>query len=129
MKCLASIIVIAFMGMSLFGFLGMLSSDHSPSCITSRAQSALCPEDGDLLSLIAFHANGYKAFSSIPFIALSILGLACLIILGFASSLQNLMRNLNYAISLTVVVAHFLALAGLRRWFARFQLSPSFIRI
>lgn len=131
MKTLSTVILIGFVSLSLFGFIGMLDAaemSHAPSqCIASLAQNGACPPPKDTVDSAIFHTNAMKAFTTT--VLSSVFALAALTCL-FYISLSLLFPRIRDGVStLTEIVrslsAHICALTSLRLALVRFEHSPT----
>src|SRR3989344_3984894 len=131
MKVFAPIVLIGFISMSLFGFIGMLDAaemTHTPSrCIASLAQNGACPPPKDTLDSAIFHTNAMKAFTTTVLSA--VFALVALVAL-FCISLTLLwprIRAGRTTLCETVrsLTAHAGALFSLRLALVRFEHSPT----
>ena len=131
MKFLVHIVFIGFVSLSLFGFLGMLTSSemaHAPTtCLASLAQNGVCPPEGNTLASALFHTSAFKVFSTTLLSTMAMLMALAFICVGFALSLRvkalaggnALVRRIDGAI------ARYLALRKLRLALVRFEHSPT----
>ncbi|OGZ09197.1 MAG: hypothetical protein A3D65_03475 [Candidatus Lloydbacteria bacterium RIFCSPHIGHO2_02_FULL_50_13] len=69
MKLLAVFLVISFVGVAVFGFLGMVHADTNDhrGCIAAEMQRTNCPEGGNALDSVTFHLGALKDFSNAIF--------------------------------------------------------------
>lgn len=69
MKRLTIFICLSFIGLAVFGFIGMNhGSGHGYNgCIAVMAKGVSCPEETNSLSFLNFHVNAFKSFSTAVF--------------------------------------------------------------
>ena len=133
MKSISGIILLGFISLSLFGFLGMLGSSnmaHGPkTCIASLAQNGDCPpEQGMALAL--FHINALKVFSTIVLSGLAFFFVFAFLSLTFVSALRLVPRTKRAVLTISDIIrslfSEFLALLRLRYALALHELSPTY---
>lgn len=125
------LILVGFLSLSIFGFLGMLTSSemsHAPiTCLASLAQNGACPPEGNTLASALFHTNAFKVFSTtLLSLTFALMSLA-LLFAGFVQRLlqkallgtRALTRNIDEPIS------RYLALQKLRLALVRLEHSPT----
>lgn len=70
----AIILLMSFIGVAVFGFVGMaMDPDHlNQTCLAANVQGALpCPESG-ALAFLNFHLNAFRSFSLAVLVALAV---------------------------------------------------------
>ncbi|MBM2818010.1 MAG: hypothetical protein HW401_600 [Parcubacteria group bacterium] len=95
MKYLATILLIGFVGVALFGFVWMphQMSDHVGSdCIASLVVGkSLCPDGNNSFSYAFYHFQAYEFFSNAVIVSVA----AVLAIIAFAFILTSVLKNFD----------------------------------
>lgn len=87
-RTIATILTISFIGIAIFGFLGIeFMNGHHASCIVSTASGSMCPDSESPLGFINFHFNALKNFSTAVSPSFILLALSLVLILSFAFGL------------------------------------------
>lgn len=133
MKTLSLVILLGFIALSLFGFLGMLESSemaHAPNtCLASLAQNGACPPPGHTVASALFHTNAFKVFSTaLLSLAVVLLSLALL----FTGFMQSLLKSVSlgthsFARRIEESISQYLALQKLRLALVRLEHSPTYL--
>jgi len=133
MKLVTSLILIAFVSLSLLGFVAMLGPEmhHTASaCLGSLAQNGACPPLEHTLASAIFHTNALKVFSTTLLSSAFILA-SLLLFFGFLTSRaqQGLFLHVFAlcAISREFVRIRCASFFRLREALSRLELSPSFV--
>jgi hypothetical protein len=132
MKFLVYLLLIGFISLSVFGFVGMLQSyddmAHAPStCLASLAQNGACPPPENTIASALFHTNAFKVFSTTLLSA--VFALAALAFLYGVSvvSLQAMLSKNEWTLfgKVEQIISRYLALKKLRLALVRFEHSPT----
>lgn len=125
------LILVGFLSLSLFGFLGMIASSemtHAPTtCLASLAQNGACPPEGNTVASALFHTNAFKVFSTtLLSVTLALISLAFLFA-GFAGRLLQKLQLGACAFTRNIdeLLSQYLALRKLKLALARFEHSPT----
>lgn len=133
MKVLSSILLVTFMSLSMFGFLGMLgfgANHNMEACIASLAQNGACPPPEHTLASALFHTDAFKVFSTTMPSSMSLLAALVLLVLSYFILRTPLWLRTRIITAVCNDVIEFLkikctSLFRLRALLARFELSPS----
>lgn len=96
MKSTAAIILLGFISLSLFGFMGMLepaSAHATTNCLASLAQNGACPPPEHTVASALFHTNAMKIFSTTLLVEAMLLLVLSLLLFGFLSSFLQTARQ------------------------------------
>lgn len=125
------LILIGFLSLSLFGFLGMLASSemaHAPAtCLASLAQNGACPPEGNTVASALFHTSAFKVFSTtLLSLTFALLSLA-LLFAGFVRGIlrEALLGTHAFIRNIDELLSRYLALRKLKLALARFEHSPT----
>lgn len=131
MKVVSTLILVGFVSLALFGFVGMLASsemmDNSVACIASLAQNGICPPPAHSFASALFHTNAFKVFSTtLVSLAVVFLSLA-LLFSGFIKAIlqKALLGALIFALQFDGILSRYLAMRRLRLALVRLEHSPT----
>src|SRR3989338_1533603 len=92
---LSILLIVGFLGIAIFGFMGMDTSGHGHmDCIATAIQGKVCPETLSVIGFINFHFNAARFFSTAVFGSLVIAALAILLALALVTSILSRLRDL-----------------------------------
>ena len=66
----ATILLVSFVGVAAFGFVGMYhnnSGNHDNGCIWATSQGAGCPKQNNSIDYLTLHLNAFKDFATVTF--------------------------------------------------------------
>lgn len=95
-RTIATIIIFSFIGIAVFGFLGIeFMNNHHMGCIASTSQAGMCPESGSPMDFVNFHLNALKNFSVAVLSSLSILAalLVSVLLIVFAEQRRGALAS------------------------------------
>lgn len=131
MKPLSSLLLISFLSLALFGFLGMsdtYSMAHAPNqCLASLAQNGACPPEENTVASAVFHTNALKVFTTTLLTVSLVLLAAAVLFLAFVKpAFAVLERGAETATErLQYLVSHYLGIRRLRLALVRLETSPT----
>ncbi|MBI2063997.1 MAG: hypothetical protein HYT65_03345 [Candidatus Yanofskybacteria bacterium] len=92
---LSILLIAGFLGIAIFGFMGMDASGHGHmDCIATAVQGKVCPEALGAAGFINFHFNAARFFSTAVFGSLVIAVLAMLLTLALITLFLSRWRDL-----------------------------------
>ena len=102
MRGIAFIILVSFIAIAVFGFVGM-GMDHGEmhrGCIAAQAQgTAACPGDRDPMGALRFHLDAFKGFSTA-----TVVGVLFTIFVAFGASVALGARDVQSVGGLGVLI-------------------------
>lgn len=136
MRYLGIFLIIGFIGLAVFGFLGMHSEmqDHNGDCAVATVQGGDCPKQSNLFNYITFHLDIFKSFSIAIFEESLLIFILTIVLLSIFFGLSKLLENLIF-FKLNFICSRYrqLELFGLYakrkffHWLAFHENSPSIL--
>jgi hypothetical protein len=124
MKILTIVLILSFVGITVFGFLGMNAETmHAMArCLASLIHGATCPGFGNVLAAVNFHLDAVKGFVLVTLVfAVLAIAVAILTVISsapvFFSSNQSSLKSVSLNSSI--------ASQRLGRWLALCEKSPT----
>ena len=92
---LSILLIIGFLGIAIFGFMGMGTDGHGHmDCIATAVQGKICPETFGVAGFINFHFNAARFFSTAVFGSLALTALAVFLSFALVTLILSRLRDL-----------------------------------